>query len=182
MSADAVEGWPSLPGARQVKPEEARSLPKIAGLPLSGKDAKPLLENLDGPLAPKEWQGGLPLEYRLGGERVRVRMKVDMDNSVAANYVVEGRIRGSESPDEWVVLGNHRDAWEFGGVDPSSGTASMMELTRAFGELARSGQRPRMACPPRGPSRPCCIPAARRPKTVLYRCASPPGRKRPRPL
>ncbi len=136
-------GWPSLPGAPRVRLEEARSLPRIAGLPLSWKDAKPLLENMDGPLAPEEWQGGLPIEYRLGGERVRVHMKVDMDNSVGPNLVVEGRIRGSELPDEWVVLGNHRDAWEFGGVDPSSGTASMMELTRAFGELAKRGVRPR---------------------------------------
>ncbi|MCG6925184.1 MAG: M28 family metallopeptidase [Acidobacteria bacterium] len=136
-------GWPSLPGAPRVRLDEARSLPRIAGLPLSWKDAKPLLENMDGPVAPEDWQGGLPIEYRLGGERVRVRMKVDMDNSVGPNLVVEGRIRGSELPDEWVVLGNHRDAWEFGGVDPSSGTASMMELTRALGELARRGIRPR---------------------------------------
>ncbi|HUL79060.1 MAG TPA: M28 family metallopeptidase [Vicinamibacteria bacterium] len=136
-------GWPSVPGARRVKPEEARSLPKIAGLPLSWKDAKPLLENMDGPVAPKEWQGGLPLEYHLGGGRVRVRMKVAMDNRVAPNEVVEGRIRGSERPDEWILLGNHRDAWEFGGVDPSSGTASLMEVTRAFGERLRAGTRPR---------------------------------------
>jgi N-acetylated-alpha-linked acidic dipeptidase len=136
-------GWPSLPGARQVKPEEARSLPRIAGLPLSWRDAKPLLENMDGPVAPKEWQGGLPIEYRLGGARVRVRMKVAMDNHVGPNYVVEGRIRGSELSDEWIVLGNHRDAWEFGGVDPSSGTASLMEVTRAFGGLLKAGKRPR---------------------------------------
>ena len=136
-------GWPSLPGARQVKPEEARSLPKIAGLPLSWKDARPLLEHMDGPVAPKEWQGGLPFEYRLGGDRVRVHLKVRMDNRVAPNYVVEGRVRGSELPDDWVILGNHRDAWEFGGVDPSSGTASLMEVTRAFGELLESGKRPR---------------------------------------
>ena len=136
-------GWPSLPGAPRVRPEEARALPRIAGLPLSWQDARPLLEHMDGPVAPKQWQGGLPIEYRLGGERVRVRMKVAMDNRIGPNYVVEGRIRGSEYPDEWVVLGNHRDAWEFGGVDPSSGTASMMELSRAFGELAKRGLRPR---------------------------------------
>jgi N-acetylated-alpha-linked acidic dipeptidase len=98
---------------------------------------------MDGPVAPKEWQGGLPLEYRLGGGRVRVRMKVAMDNRVGPNYVVEGRIRGSDFPDEWIVLGNHRDGWEFGGVDPSSGTASLMEVTRALGELLKSGTRPR---------------------------------------
>ncbi|HEX9186325.1 MAG TPA: transferrin receptor-like dimerization domain-containing protein, partial [Vicinamibacteria bacterium] len=106
-------------------------------------DAKPLLENLDGPVAPKEWQGGLALEYRLGGGRVLVRMKVEMDNRVSPNYVVEGRIRGAERPDEWVVLGNHRDAWVFGGVDPSSGSASLMEVTRALGERLRAGARPK---------------------------------------
>jgi N-acetylated-alpha-linked acidic dipeptidase len=136
-------GWPSRPGAPRVKPEEARSLPRIAGLPLSWKDARPLLENMDGPVAPKEWQGGLPIEYRLGGDRVRVRMKVVMDNRVGPNDVVEGRIRGEELPDEWIVLGNHRDGWEFGGVDPSSGTASLMEVTRALGELLKGGKRPR---------------------------------------
>jgi N-acetylated-alpha-linked acidic dipeptidase len=136
-------GWPSVPGARRIEPAEARSLPKIGGLPLSWKDAKPLLENMDGPVAPQEWQGGLPFQYRLGGGRVRVRLKVVMDNRVGPNLVVEGRIRGGERPDEWVILGNHRDAWEFGGVDPSSGTASMMELTRALGEVLKSGRRPR---------------------------------------
>jgi N-acetylated-alpha-linked acidic dipeptidase len=66
-----------------------------------------------------------------------------MDNRLGPNLVVEGRIRGGERPDEWVILGNHRDAWEFGGVDPSSGTASMMELTRALGEVLKAGRRPR---------------------------------------
>lgn len=136
-------GWASVPGAKQIPREEAISLPKIIAVPLSWRDAKPLLENLDGPVAPKKWQGGLPLRYRLGGGRVRVHLKVDMDNSVKPNYVVEARIRGSELPDEWIVLGNHRDAWEFGGVDPSSGTASMMELTRSLGELLKQGLRPR---------------------------------------
>jgi N-acetylated-alpha-linked acidic dipeptidase len=136
-------GWAALPDARRIPIEEARSVPKIIAVPLSWRDAKPLLENMDGPEAPKEWQGGLPIKYRLGGERVRVRVKADMDTRVMPNYVVEGRIRGSELPDEWIILGNHRDAWEFGGVDPSSGTASMMEMTRALGELKKQGLRPR---------------------------------------
>ena len=83
------------------------------------------------------------MEYHLGGERARVHLKIEMDNGVKPYYVVEGRIRGSALPDEWVVLGNHRDAWVFGGVDPSSGTASMMELTRALGRLKQQGMRPR---------------------------------------
>ncbi len=136
-------GWASVPGAKRISPAEARSVPKIIGLPLSWHDAEPLLKNLDGPVAPKSWQGGLPLKYRLGGNRVRVHLKVDMDNSVQPYYVVEARIRGAEFPDQLVVLGNHHDAWVFGGVDPSSGTASMMELSRAFGALLKQGVRPR---------------------------------------
>src|SRR5579864_8544248 len=136
-------GWASVPGAKRIPIEEAASAPKIMALPLSWHDAKPLLENMDGPTAPKEWQGGLPIEYHLGGERVKVHLKIEMDNGLQPYYVVEGRIRGAELPDEWVVLGNHRDAWVFGGVDPSSGTASMMELTRALGQLAKQGMRPR---------------------------------------
>jgi N-acetylated-alpha-linked acidic dipeptidase len=136
-------GWASVPGAKRIKPEDAASLPKIMGIPLSWHDAKPLLENMDGPVAPDSWQGGLPLKYRLGGKRVLVHLKVDMDTSVQPYYVTEARIRGSEIPDEWVVLGNHRDAWAFGGVDPSSGTAAMLEMTRDMGELLRRGVRPK---------------------------------------
>ena len=136
-------GWPSLPGAKRIPIAEAVSAPKIMALPLSWHDAKPLLENLDGPVAPDNWQGGLPIQYHLGGERVKIHLKIEMDNGTQPYYVVEGRIRGSDLPDEWVVLGNHRDAWVFGGVDPSSGTASMMELTRSLGELKKQGIRPR---------------------------------------
>ena len=135
-------GWASVPGAKHITPEEARSLPKIPALPLSWHDAKPLLENMNGPQAPKDWQGALPITYRMTGA-VKVHLKMDMDTSIQPYTVVEARIRGSELPDEWVLLGNHRDAWVFGGVDPSSGTASMMELTRAFGELKQRGIRPR---------------------------------------
>jgi N-acetylated-alpha-linked acidic dipeptidase len=136
-------GWASVEGARRIKPEDSLSVPKIVGTVMSWHDARPLLEQMDGPEAPKDWQGGLPITYHLGGGRVKVHLKVDMDNSVKANYVVEARLRGTELPDEWVLLGNHRDAWEFGGVDPSSGTASMMELTRVLGDMAKRGLRPR---------------------------------------
>ncbi|HVO61360.1 MAG TPA: serine hydrolase [Terriglobales bacterium] len=136
-------GWASVPGAKRIPLSQAVSVPKIMALPLSWKDAKPIIENLGGPIAPPDWQGGLPLEYHLGGERARVHLKIQMDNSIKPYYVVEGRIRGSELPDEWVVMGNHRDAWVYGGVDPSSGTASMMEMTRALGQLAKNGMRPR---------------------------------------
>ena len=136
-------GWASVPGAKRIPIEQAISAPKIMALPLSWHDAKPLLENLDGPVAPADWQGALGFSYRFGGEKEKVHLKIEMDNGLQPYYVVEGRIRGAELPDEWVVMGNHRDAWVFGGVDPSSGTASMMELTRALGQLAKNGMRPR---------------------------------------
>jgi N-acetylated-alpha-linked acidic dipeptidase len=136
-------GWASVPGAKRIAPEDALSLPKIMGIPLSWHDAKHLLENMDGPEAPDSWQGGLPLKYRMGGKKVVVHLKVDMDTRTQPYYVTEARIRGSETPDEWVVLGNHRDAWAFGGVDPSSGTAAMLEMTRNLGQLLREGVRPK---------------------------------------
>src|SRR5580692_10929546 len=136
-------GWASVPGAKRIPIEQAESAPKIMALPLSWHDAKPLLENMDGPVTPESWQGGLGFPYRFGGEKEKVHLKIEMDNGTQPYYVVEGRIRGAELPDEWAVLGNHRDAWAFGGVDPSSGTASMMELTRALGQLAKQGMRPR---------------------------------------
>jgi len=135
-------GWTSVSGAKHIAPEEARSLPKIPALPLSWRDAKPLLENMNGEPVPKDWQGAMPITYRFTGG-VKAHVKVDMDTSMQPYTVVEARIRGGELPDEWVVMGNHRDAWVFGGVDPSSGTASMMELTRSLGELKQRGLRPR---------------------------------------
>jgi len=136
-------GWASVEGARRIPIEEAVSVPKIMAVAMSWRDARHLLERMDGPVAPKDWQGGLPIRYRLGGGSVRVHLKVDMDTRPMPNYVVEGRIQGSEFPDEWILLGNHRDAWEFGGVDPSSGTASLVELTRALGQLKEQGFRPK---------------------------------------
>jgi N-acetylated-alpha-linked acidic dipeptidase len=136
-------GWASVPGAKRIPIEDAVSAPKIMALPLSWHDAKPLLENMDGPVAPAEWQGGLGFSYHLGSGKEKVHLKIEMNNGLQPYYVVEGRIRGSEFPDEWIVLGNHRDAWVFGAVDPSSGTAAMMEMTRALGQLAKNGMRPR---------------------------------------
>ena len=92
-------GWASVPGAKRIAPDQALSLPKIMGVPLSWRDAKPLLENMGGPLAPTSWQGGLPLKYRLGGKRVRVHLKVDMNTHIQPYYVTEGRIRGEDSPE-----------------------------------------------------------------------------------
>ncbi len=135
-------GWPSVKGARRIPAADAQSLPKIVALPLSWRDAKPLLESMDGAEVPPEWRGALPITYRFSGA-VKVHVKVDMDTSIKPYTVVEARIRGSELPDEWILVGNHRDAWAFGGVDPVSGTASMLELTRALADLKQHGMRPR---------------------------------------
>ncbi len=134
-------GWASVPGAKRIPIEQAQSVPHIMAVPLSWKDAKPLLANMGGPAAPKSWGGGLPITYRLGG-KATVHMKVDMDMRTMPYFNVEAQIRGAKYPEQFVLLGNHHDAWEYGGVDPASGTASMMELTRAMGALLQKGVRP----------------------------------------
>src|SRR5262249_36458456 len=108
-------GWASVPGAKRIPIEEAVSVPKVICLPISWRAAKPLLENMSGPEAPKDWVGALPIKYRLGGG-VEAHLKVQMDDGVKPYYVVDARMIGSELPDEWVVMGNHRDAWVYGGV------------------------------------------------------------------
>jgi N-acetylated-alpha-linked acidic dipeptidase len=135
-------GWASTAGAKRIAPSAAQSLPKIIAMPLSWHDAKPLLEQMNGTEAPAEWRGALPMTYRFTGA-VTVHVHVEMDTSVKPYTVVEARIRGSELPNEWVLVGNHRDAWVYGGVDPVSGTAAMLELTRSLGEMKRRGIRPR---------------------------------------
>ncbi len=136
-------GWASLEGAKRITEEEARSVPRIPAVPMSWRDAKPILENLAGPVAPASWQGALPLTYHVGPGPAKLHVEVDMDGGTRPIWVVEGRIVGSEKPDELVVLGNHRDAWVYGAVDPSSGTASLLEAARVLGKLAREGHRPR---------------------------------------
>ena len=136
-------GWASVDGARRITIPEARSVPTVIAVPLSWRDAKPLLEALRGPVAPASWQGALPFTYRVGPGPATIRVNVAMDDSIRSIWVVEGRIRGSEEPDKYVVLGNHRDAWVFGGVDPSSGSATQLELARVLGGLAREGKRPK---------------------------------------
>jgi N-acetylated-alpha-linked acidic dipeptidase len=136
-------GWPSLPGARRIAAAAAMSLPKIISAPLSWRDARVLLEAMRGPEAPGPWQGGLPMTYRVGPTPAAVHMRVRMDDAVRAIWTVTARLTGATHPDQLVIVGNHRDAWAYGGVDPSSGTASMMELARSLGVLAKQGLRPK---------------------------------------
>ncbi|MDH5235290.1 MAG: M28 family peptidase, partial [Gemmatimonadota bacterium] len=136
-------GYASLPGAPRIRAEDSPSVPRIISVPMSYRDAEPLLRALGGPEAPEEWQGALGFKYHVGSGPATVHVKVDMDGATRPIYVVEGRIRGTEEPGKYVVLGNHRDAWVFGAVDPSSGTATQMELARVLGAMAREGKRPR---------------------------------------
>jgi len=136
-------GYSSLPGAPRIKADDALSMPKIITVPMSYRDAEPMLRALGGPEAPKEWQGALGFRYHVGGGPATVHVKVDMDSATRPIYVVEGRIRGTEEPNKYVLLGNHRDAWVFGGVDPSSGTATQLELARVLGAMAKEGKRPK---------------------------------------
>jgi N-acetylated-alpha-linked acidic dipeptidase len=119
-------GWASLPGARRIDRAAAISLPAIVSAPLSHKDARVILDALDG-------QGPGPAV---------VRMRVRMDDRVRPIWTVTGVIRGRERPDDLVIVGNHRDAWIYGGVDPSSGSAALMDLARTLGRLAQGGWRP----------------------------------------
>ncbi len=135
-------GTPSIPGVPRISAEASPAVPKVIAVPISAADAAPMLRALRGPVAPAEWQGALPFTYRLG-TGATARVNVQMDNKTRAIWVVEARIRGSEEPDKTVVLGNHRDAWVYGAVDPASGTATQMELARALGRLVQEGHRPR---------------------------------------
>lgn len=135
-------GWPSIPGARRIDRSEAVSLPAIISAPLSARDAREIMRALEGPEAPTHWHGGLGFRYRAGPGPASVRLRVKMDDGVRPIWTVTGLIRGASEPDHQVIVGNHRDAWIYGGVDPSSGSAALMELARTLGELARAGMRP----------------------------------------
>src|SRR6185436_18867170 len=137
-------GKPAKPGVPRLKMEEVKTLPRIPVQPISYGDAKRLLEPLRGPVRPKGFQGGLPFPYHVGGtEYVRVHLKTSMDYQVRKIWNVISRIDGDEEKDRWVIMGNHRDAWVFGAVDPNSGTTAMLEAARAFGSLLKKGWKPR---------------------------------------
>ncbi len=136
-------GWASKPGCERVPLEKASTLPKILSAPLSAHDALPLLKNMGGERAPDEWQGSLPTSYCLGGSQAVVRMIVKMENPIRGITNVIGCLRGTDDSDGIVLAGNHRDAWVFGGHDPSSGTAALMELARVFGAAKKAGFQPR---------------------------------------
>ena len=136
-------GWASTPGCRRIPVEDAVSLPKIMSVPISAQDALPLLKAMDGDEVPEEWRGALSVSYRIGGSQPVVRMKVTMNDPIKRIFNVVGCIKGTEKTDEIIVVGNHRDAWVFGGYDPSSGTACLIELARALAQAKKAGFVPR---------------------------------------
>ena len=139
-----VASTPGLAAARRLPIAQITSLPTIPSMPLSYHDASPMLENLGGPVAPREWQGALPFSYHVGGAGlIKVHLRLKMDYAERTIWDVIGKIPGSELPNEWVVTGNHRDAWVFGAVDPSSGTAAMLEAVHGIGSLLAQGWKPR---------------------------------------
>ena len=138
-----VASVPSLPDSQRVSPEQSAQLPKIPSTPISYQDAWPILQHLGGPDCPREWQGSLPFTYHVGPGPSKVKMHLKQDYQFRTLWDVIGRINGSEHPDQWVVVGNHRDAWVYGAVDPNSGTAAMLESVHGIGELLKSGWKPK---------------------------------------
>ena len=131
-------------GAKRIAQSDAKNLLKIPVLPISYHDATPLLKSLSGAVAPREWVGGLPFTYHVGGDgktKVHLNMAFNWDQVPCRDIIAT--LKGSQYPDEWVVRGNHHDAWVNGAGDPISGQAPMLEEAKAIGELVKTGWKPK---------------------------------------
>ncbi len=141
-------GDPLTPGigatkdAKRLTREEAKTILKIPVLPISYGDALPLLKNLSGQVLPENWRGALPVTYHTGPGPATVHLKASFDWKLVTLYNVIAKIEGSAFPDEWIIRGNHHDAWVNGADDPISGMVAVLEEARAFGELLKQGWRP----------------------------------------
>lgn len=141
-------GDPLTPGigatkdAKRIDRSEALNILKIPVLPISYHDAKPLLEALDGPNVPNNWQGGLPFAYHIGPGKTKVHLKLAFNWDIVPCYDVIAKIKGAKYPDEWVIRGNHQDAWVNGAADPISGQAAMLEEAKSISELMKTGWKP----------------------------------------
>ncbi len=149
MDMPVYPGDPETPGvgstaeAKRLDRSEVKVFTKIPVLPISYGDAQPLLEQLTGPVAPESWRGALPITYHIGPGPAKVRLAVSFNWDHKPIYDVIARIPGSTYPDEWVVRGNHHDAWVNGSEDPVSGMSPLMEEARALGELLKQGWKPK---------------------------------------
>ncbi|HWZ59756.1 MAG TPA: M28 family peptidase, partial [Gemmatimonadaceae bacterium] len=136
-------GIGSIPGAHRLALSEVKTFTKIPVLPISYGDAQPLLAAVGGPVAPQAWRGALPITYRLGAGPARVHLRVRSNWDTKTLYDVIARIPGKQAPDEWVIRGNHHDAWVNGAEDPISGQVALLEEARALGALVAKGWAPR---------------------------------------
>ncbi len=135
-------GVGATPDAERYEIGEAPTIMEIPVLPISYADARPLLEQIGGPVAPPAWRGGLPITYHIGPGPARVHLKLAFDWSLRDAENVIARLPGEERPDEWVVRGNHRDGWAMGARDPISGLVALLAEAKAVGALARAGEGP----------------------------------------
>jgi len=142
-------GDPLTPGvgatadAKRLDRKDAKTLTKIPVMPISYADARPLLQALEGPVAPEAWRGALPITYHLGPGPAKVHLKLEFDWKLVPARDVIAVLPGAERPDEWIVRGNHHDGWVNGAADPVSGAVALLEEARVVGELAKAGSRPR---------------------------------------
>lgn len=136
-------GWGSEKGGKKLDVSEAKTLVKIPVLPISHEDALPLLKNVKGPVAPPDWRGALPMTYHVGPGPAKVHLKLAFEWKNRTLYNVLARIEGKEFPDQWILQGNHHDAWVNGAADPTSGNVALMETARAMSELLKQGWRPK---------------------------------------
>jgi N-acetylated-alpha-linked acidic dipeptidase len=135
-------GWGSEPGGKKNRIEDAQTILKIPVLPISYGDAAPILRQLKGKVVPNEWKGALPFTYHVGPGPSQVHMNLKFEWKNRPLYDVVARIPGTTRPDEWIIFGNHHDAWVSGADDPTSGAVSLMETARGLGELLKTGWRP----------------------------------------
>ena len=136
-------GWASEPGAPRLDRKDAQTILKIPVLPISWADAQPLLERLQGPIAPEPWRGALAITYHLGPSAAPVHLQVDFDWTNKPLYNVIATIPGSTEKDQWILYGNHHDAWVTGASDPVSGAAALMETARVLSVLRAQGWQPK---------------------------------------
>jgi N-acetylated-alpha-linked acidic dipeptidase len=136
-------GVGATPDAKRLPIKEAKTITRIPVLPISYGDALPLLSALGGTVAPESWRGNLPITYRLGPGPTKVHLKITSNWDLKPLYDVIARMPGSEYPDEWVLRGNHHDAWVNGADDPVSGMVAVLEEARMLGELHKQGWNPK---------------------------------------
>jgi N-acetylated-alpha-linked acidic dipeptidase len=135
-------GWGSERGGKKNRIEDSQTILKIPVLPISYGDALPILRQLKGQVAPQEWRGALPITYHVGPGPAQVHMNLRFDWKNRPLYNVIARIPGTTRADEWIIFGNHHDAWVSGADDPTSGAVALMETARGLGEMLKSGWRP----------------------------------------